>query len=184
MYLLFNFAVLSFLLNIVAVNGTGQSRLSDKELLAAAREIIIKARFGTLITHGHDGQLQARTIDPFEPEEQMVVWFATNPRTRKVMEMTRDSPVTLYFFDREDLAYVTLKGRARLVNDAQEKQKRWKEEWKEFYPNRDRDYLLVKVTPLKIEVVNTAKGILGNPRTWRPPTVRFISRQKIKSFAQ
>ena len=180
MHRLFNFAVLSFLLSIVAVNGTGQSRLSDKELLAAAREIITKARFSTLITYGNDGQLQARTLDPFEPDEQLVIWFATNPRTRKVMEIRRDSRVTLHYFDPEDLAYVTLKGRAHLVNDVQEKQERWKEEWKEFYPNRDRDYLLVKFTPLEIEVVNTAKGILGNPTTWKPPTVRLPSRKRIK----
>ncbi len=40
----------------------------------------------------------------------MVVWLATNPRTRKVAEIRRNPRVTLYYFDREAQAYVTIFG--------------------------------------------------------------------------
>ena len=103
----------------------------------------------------------------------MSVWLATNPRSRKVAEIRRHPRVTLYYFDRETQAYVTLYGTARLVNDRSEKAKRWKEDWKVFYPDRDKDYLLIKVTPRRLEVVNVKKKIVSDAPTWQPPSVSF-----------
>ena len=103
----------------------------------------------------------------------MEVWLATNPRTRKVAEIRRNPRVTLYYFDREEQAYVAISGIARLVNDPKEKTKRWKDEWKDFYPDRARDYLLIAVKPERLEVVNVKKGIVGDPITWKPPSVNF-----------
>lgn len=147
--------------------------LTEAELIAAAREIMTNARYCALITIDSSGRAQARTVDPFPPDEKMRVWLGTNPRTRKVREIRRRSRVTLYYFDRESQAYVTIHGTARLVNDPAEKAKRWKEEWKEFYPDRAKDYLLIVVTPEKLEVVNVSKAILGDPQTWNPPSVSF-----------
>ena len=112
-------------------------------------------------------------MDAFAPDEQMIVWLATNPRSRKVAEIRRNPHVTLYYFDRESQAYVSINGVARLVNDASEKARHWKDEWKAFYPNRDKDYLLIRVSPVKLEVVNTKTGIVGDARKWRPPSVTF-----------
>lgn len=103
----------------------------------------------------------------------MIVWFGTNANSRKVAELRRHPRVTLYYFDRDSQAYVTIDGRARLVNDASEKARHWKEEWKTFYPNRDKNYLLIEVRPERLEVVNTKKGLVGDPRTWLPPSVNF-----------
>jgi general stress protein 26 len=123
------------------------------------------------------GRPQARTLDPFPPDDNMLIWLGTNARSRKVAEIRRSSRVTLYYFDRESQAYVTVHGTARLVNDAKEKAKRWKDEWKDFYPDRAKDYLLIVVTPEKLEVVNVKKGILGDPRTWKPRSVSFQKRK-------
>ncbi|MGZ8844789.1 MAG: pyridoxamine 5'-phosphate oxidase family protein [Pyrinomonadaceae bacterium] len=151
-----------------------QSRpLSRDELIAAAREIMTTTRYCALITFDRAGRAQARTMDAFPPEENMSVWMATNPKSRKVAEIRRRPRVTLYYFDRQSEAYVTVHGTARLVSDANEKARHWKDEWQAFYPNRDKDYLLIEVRPVKLEVVNTKKGILGDPRTWLPPTVTF-----------
>jgi general stress protein 26 len=139
----------------------------------AARELIAGARYAALITIGPDGAPQARTIENLPPEADFSVWFATNPRTRKVAEVRRDPRVTLYWFDPARMGYVTLIGRARLVNDAAEKAKRWQPGWKAFYPDRERDYLLVQVRPLRLEVVSPSHGIIGDSLTWRPPAVEF-----------
>jgi general stress protein 26 len=147
--------------------------LNRAELIAAAREIMTAARYCALITLDSSGRPQARTLDPFPPDENMVVWLGTNPRSRKVAEIRRNPRVTLYYFDREAQAYVTITGIARLVNDPKEKAKRWKDEWKDFYPDRAKDYLLIAVQPEKLEVVSVKKGIVGDPRTWKPPSVVF-----------
>ena len=155
----------------------GQERQTDQaereRRIAAAREIMAAARYCALITLDSTGRPNARTIDPFLPDDHMVVWFATNPSSRKVTQIRRNPRVTLYYFDRQGPGYVTIYGIARLVDDPNEKAKRWKDEWKAFYPDRPKNYLLVAVTPEKLEVVSEKKGIGGDPRTWAPPSVSF-----------
>lgn len=153
---------------------SGQQRQWSKaELIAEAREIMTTTRYCALITIDKSGSAQARTMDAFAPDEKMSVWFGTNPLSGKVAEIRRNPRVTLHYFDRDNQAYVTIHGTARLVNDAQEKARHWKDDWKAFYPDRDKDYLLIEVRPVKLEVVNTKKGLVGDPKTWRPPTVVF-----------
>lgn len=154
-----------------SVGWTQPSGDPETQLRSVARELMTTARYAALITVDSTGAAQARTIDPFAPDGGMVVWFATNPRTRKVAEIERDPRVTLYYFSDRLGGYVTLRGHARLVSDSLEKQRRWKEEWATFYPDRERDYLLVAVTPERLEVVSPRHGIVGDSLRWRPPTV-------------
>jgi general stress protein 26 len=163
---------LVFAASAVGVQQTNQ-QLSRDQLIAAAHEIISTARYCALITIDSSGRAHSRTVDPFAPDENMEIWIGTNPRSRKVAQIRRDPRVTLYYFDRDAQAYVTIFGIARLVNDATEKAKHWKAEWKDFYPDRARDYLLIAVKPEKLELVNVKKGIVGNPQTWKPPSVNF-----------
>ena len=174
------FLVLSFAALTPGIHGQVKPapRLDRQSLIATAREIMKTARYCALITLDSNGRSQARTMDPFPPEENLVVWMATNPKSRKVAEIRRHQRVTLYYFVREDQAYVTISGRARIVRDAREKARRWKDEWKDFYPGRH--YLLIAVTPEKLEVISVKQGIIGDSITWTPPAVIFRSR-KFKS---
>ena len=170
------FQFLAFLILFAAAAVAAQNTkqpLSRDELITAARETMSAARYCALITQDSSGRPQARTLDPFPPDENMVVWLGTNPRSRKVAAIRRNPRVTLYYFDREAQAYVTIYGIARLINDPKAKLKWWKDEWKDFYPDRTRDFLLIRVTPEKLEVVNVKKGIVGDPHKWKPPTVKF-----------
>jgi general stress protein 26 len=142
-------------------------------LLAAARAIMTKVGICSVITVDETGRPQARAIDVFPPDEQMVVWFATNPKTRKVAQIKRDPRVTLYYYDSAAMEYVTLLGRARLVADPAEKQKRWKDSFRAFWPDRGEGYLLVEVTPERLEVVSPTRKIFNDPITWQPPAVTF-----------
>jgi len=146
---------------------------SKEELITAAREIMTTARYCALITTDSSGHANARTMDAFSPDADLVVWFGTNPLSRKVSEIRRNPRVTLYYFDRENQAYVTIQGVARLVNDTKEKARHWKDDWKAFYPDRDKSYLLIEVRPLKLEVVNTKTGVVGTSRDWAPPSVNL-----------
>jgi len=150
-----------------------QTQFSREKLISTAREIMTTARYCALITTGDQGSTNARTMDAFAPDENMIVWLATNPLSHKVAEIRRSPRVTLYYFDRENQAYVTLHGVARLVNDRNEKARHWKDEWKAFYPDRDKSYLLIEVRPIKLEVVNVKTGVVGTSRSWDPPTVSF-----------
>ena len=175
---------LSLLLLMVpatASSGNVQEKQEQSErgrLIASARELMTTARYCALITIDANGRAQVRTMDPFPPDENLVVWLGTNPRSRKVKEIRRNPRVALYYFDAESQGYVTISGSARIVRDPKEKARHWKDEWKTFYPDREKDYLPIAVTPEKLEVVIEKKGIIGDPKTWKPPTVRFGSLRK------
>ena len=162
--------------SLTASVGQSQQRWSREELIAAAREIMEASRYCALITVGSNGKTHARTMDAFPPDENMMVWFGTNPRSRKVAEIRRNHRVVLHYFDRESAAYVTISGTARLVNDPKEKARWWKEEWKAFYPDRAKDFLLIAVIPNELEIVSEKKGILGDSIRWTTPKVRFGSK--------
>ena len=173
---------LTALLLIFAVSASSQARqarqpsakkFTKTELIAAAREIIAAARYCSLITLDASGRAQARTLDPFPPDEQMTIWLGTNPRSSKVREIRRNPHDVLYYFDRDAQAYVSISGRARIVNDAKLKLKWWKDEWRDFYPDRARDYVLIQVKPERMEIVSVKRGIIGEDKSWTPPTVIF-----------
>ena len=105
----------------------------------------------------------------------MTIWFATNPRSRKVQEIQTDARVTLLYFDATTKSYVALKGKATLVRDAVEKAKRWKDDWNGMYKDRNRgdDYLLVKVVPDTLEVTSVALQMNNDPATWKPVTLKL-----------
>jgi general stress protein 26 len=148
-------------------------RFSRETLIVTAREIMAAARYCALITRDAKGRTHARTMDPFPPDENMLIWFGTNPKSRKVTEIRHNQRVTLYYFDRESAAYVTISGIARLVNDPKEKAQRFKDDWKAFYPDREKGYVLIAVTPQELEIISEKKGILGDAVRWDPPTIRF-----------
>jgi len=156
-----------------SVFGQQPQRRSKDELIAAAREIMTTTRYCALITADRSGRANARAMDAFSPDENMIVWFGTNPLSRKVSEIRRNPRVALYYFDRENQAYVSIQGIARLVNEPKEKARHWKDDWKAFYPDRDKSYLLIEVRPVRLEVVNTKTGIVGTSRDWQPPSVNF-----------
>jgi len=152
----------------------GADLVSSRDtLIAAAREIMTAARFNALITLDESGHPRVRTMDPFPPDEAMVVWFGTNRRSRKVKEIANDPRVTLYYASPEADGYVSVHGTARLVDDPAEKARRWKEEWTQFYPDRETSYLLIEVVPTRIEVVNYRRGIVGDPDTWTPASIEL-----------
>jgi general stress protein 26 len=173
----FSLLCLALLTPVVHAQSKQGPRLDRQSLLATAREIMKTARYCALVTLDSQGRPHARTMDPYAPEENMVVWFGTNAGSRKVAEIRRNQRVTLYYFVAADQAYVTISGRARIVSDQAEKTRHWKDEWKNFYPHRDKNYLLIAVIPDKLEVISVKEGINGDTITWTPPAVRFGNRR-------
>jgi general stress protein 26 len=155
--------------------GTPPAPADRGAVIKVAAGIMQRARFCTLVTIGADGHPQARIMDAFPPEEGMVIWMATTPLSRKVDEIRKDPRVTLSYFDPNSMGYVTLVGRAALVSEPAEKARRWKEDWAKIYTDRNRggDYLLIKVTPLRLEVSAESEGVRNDPKTWRAVIVDF-----------
>lgn len=142
-------------------------------MIEVAKEIMRNAGTCALITIDEEGLPRVRTMDPFPPEEDLTVWFGTNPRSRKVHQIINNPDVILYYFDSSTSGYVVIHGDAQLINDPEEKEKWWKDEWQAFYSNKEEAYMLIKVVPVWMEVLSNAHGIFGDPITWQPPHIVF-----------
>lgn len=145
--------------------------LTEAAILTEAKSIIESSYYCTLITQDKKGQPKARIVEPFLPEKGYTVWMATNPNSRKVIQLKNNSKTTLHYFDKSKLAYVSLMGDAYLVDDAIIKAQKWKEGWEKFYPKRDTDYLLIKFVPHTLELISPSKKYLGDKITWKPHQV-------------
>lgn len=152
-----------------------QADSSETSLLLAAREIMMSTETCALITLDQEGRPRARAMDPFNPDGDFNVWLGTNSNSRKVDQIKNDPRVTLYYLEDNDAGYVMIYGTAYLVDDKEEKEKRWKTEWEAFYPNNRKGYLLIKIIPEWMEVVSYTHGLLGDPESWEPPKVIFDS---------
>jgi general stress protein 26 len=142
-------------------------------LIAAAREVMGAQTYCALITIDEAGRPQVRTMNPFPPEEDMTVWFATNTRSRKVQEIRRDPRVTLYYSDHKTaIGYVALAGRAVLVEDMQEILKRKRAYWDQAFPGL-KNLVLIKVVPERLDVLNYKAGTKADPETWRTPSIEL-----------
>lgn len=146
---------------------------SRETLLSAAREIMTSVDYAALITLDDTGHPRVRTMEPFPPDDNMVIWLGTNRRTRKVEQIANDARVTLYYQAPNGGGYVSIYGTARLVDDPAEKARHWNPSWDEFYPDRDETYLLIQVTPRRLEIVSYRHDLVGDPNTWTPFSVDF-----------
>lgn len=146
----------------------------DKALvIAAARDVMQRARYATLVTLGDGGQPQSRIVDPLVADSAFTIWVGTNPLSRKVTEIRRDARVNLMYFDAKSSAYVSVAGRAEIVSDRAEKTRHWKAEWVPFYKTgaTGGDFILIRIRPSRIEVVSPAHKLANDSLTWRPVSV-------------
>ena len=158
---------------LIGIGTAYAQEISRDSLLTVSREIIRNAGNCALITSDESGQPRVRTMDPFPPEKNMEVWLGTNSLSRKVDQIKNDPRVSLYYFDKENAAYVIIYGKAILIDDPQIKETKWKKEWEAFYPDNERNYLLIQVVPETMEVLSPMHGVNNDPVTWKPPIVEF-----------
>jgi general stress protein 26 len=168
---LFIFLLLHLPISLVAQEIN--TSLSRDSLLSAAREMMAATKYCTLITLDTTGSPSARTMDPFAPDENMVIWLGTNGNSKKVKEINKDAWVTLFYQAANGVGYVLIKGHATLIDDPQKKQTYWKKEWERFYAGQKEAYTLIKVVPDRLEIIDYSKGIFGDPKTWAAPSVEF-----------
>lgn len=149
---------------------------SRDAVLAVARATMTAAKYCVLITVDETGQPQARVMQPFEPESDMTVWMGTKRTTRKVEQIRRNPRATLAYYDPESAGSVTLIGSARLVDDLKERKSRFVTGWQSFFPDgpTGNDYLLIRFTADRIEVLSFTQNVATKPFTWRPA---ILSRQ-------
>ena len=154
-----------------------ETQYNRDTLITTARTMMESARYCALITLDTSGHPDTRIMDPFLPDDDMVIWLGTNLNSRKVKQIKNDSRVTLYYQAPNAAGYVVIKGQAYIVQDSLKKHTYWKKEWSRFYSEDKSEYALIKVIPENLEVIDYQHGIFGDSKTWDVPVVRFQRRK-------
>ncbi|MBY0488745.1 MAG: pyridoxamine 5'-phosphate oxidase family protein [Gemmatimonadaceae bacterium] len=145
------------------------AQVAPKDTAAIVRRLIAGAKYATFVTLDERGAPRSRMVQPKPPERDFTVWFATNPRTRKVQDITRDGRVVLHYFDPVRQGYVSIVGTATVARDKATKDAHWDPAWDAFYKDRENGVVLIGVTPDHLEIVSDKDHITGDNATWRPP---------------
>jgi len=126
--------------------------ISRDSLLILARTIVDSVDSRTFITVDENGKPQARIMSSFPPEEDWVIWLGTSPKSRKVKQIKNNPNVMVFYYDSDSHSYVSVAGQAQLTSDPDKKEHYWKKGWTRYYPDPEKDYVLIKVTPKRLEI--------------------------------
>src|SRR3972149_7656196 len=133
---------------LMPVKGIAQSELtsiSRDSLISAAREIIKANPYCALVTVDSTGQPQVRTMNPFPLGEELVIWFATSRKSRKVTEIKNDQRVSVYYANHNNAkGYVNITGTAVIIDD-KELLINMKREYWENIPDWQNKFVLIKI---------------------------------------
>ncbi|MFW5696756.1 MAG: pyridoxamine 5'-phosphate oxidase family protein [Phototrophicaceae bacterium] len=143
--------------------------MTPEAVVKAVYETIEPLRLCFLITNNEVGHVSSRLMQCFKPEPDFTIWFGTRDITRKVSEIRADARASVSFHNSEENAYVTFTGSAEIVDDLALRQQYWRPDWKQFFlQGPEEGYLLIKFTPVEIEVLNFARDITPHPYGIQP----------------
>lgn len=165
--------LLILLLTIVASKLFAQTEVNRDTMLVAARELIQETTYCGLVTIDYNGQPQVRTMNPFPVKDDMVIWFATSRSSRKVGEIKVNPKVAVYFADHNTAkGYVNISGKAEVIDDKELLQIMKRNYWNDI-PNWQDIFVLIKIVPEKMEVINYKHGLNNDPQTFKALSVDF-----------
>lgn len=158
---------------IIPLNLCAQSRINRDTILVAAREIIKETGYCGFVTIDSTGQPQIRTMNPFPLKDELIIWFATSRTSRKVREIRNNPKVCVYYANHVAAkGYVNITGTAEVIDDKELLIKMKRDYW-EGIPNWQNIFVLIKIIPKTIEVINYKHGLNNDPGTFRAPSIRI-----------
>jgi general stress protein 26 len=142
---------------------------NPQTLLAAARTLITEDTIATLITLDANSQPRARSILVSPPDDDLTLWMATRPGSRKLDQLRANPIATLHFAEDSKAAYLSLMGTAHIHTDPATIQA--KNPYKgagltHFFPHFPADFVLLGFKPQWLEIATAT--LPSNPVTWQP----------------
>lgn len=140
------------------------------DLLRAARAVMKQADYCFFISHGRQGEIHSRLMHPFEPDDDFTIWLGASPDSRKADEIRANNQVTLSYMNPRTTGYVTILGTATLESNVDLRYKYWRAYWSDMYPGgpENMDYILIKVVPRRVEMMNFEESALPQPYGLKP----------------
>jgi len=115
-------------------------------------KLIRQFSIAMLVTHVEDDRLRARPMAIAQIEEDGRLWFITAMETAKAHEIEEDTRVQIVCQD-DMSVYISLGGRAALVDDREKIHEVWKDSFNVWFPEGrdDPNAILIAVYPQEAE---------------------------------
>jgi general stress protein 26 len=150
-----------------------QASFNKDTIMVAAREIINETTYCGFVTIDSTGQPQIRTMNPFPANDEFITWFATSRSSRKVREIKNNPKVCVYFANHIDAkGYVNITGTAEIIDDKELLIKMKRDYWSGI-PGWQDIFVLIKIVPKSIEVINYKHGLHNDPKTFKAPVIEM-----------
>ena len=104
-------------------------------------ELLEEFGIAMLVTRTQEGQLHGRPMALAEVDADGTLWFLTDRHSAKVDELTHDGHVGVIM--QSKTKFVSVSGRASLVDDRERVSRLWNVEWKVWFPGGKDDPNLV-----------------------------------------
>ena len=140
--------------------------MEPEGLLTLARELINDVTFCFAITCAENGDAHARIVQPRKLTDEWTVDFLTNRRCRKVRELESSGKMTLAYQHERDRSYVSLVGRASIVDDVELKRSRWvpaADRWNPGGPD-DPAVVFARLETQRIELWSAVRNVMPEPQ--------------------
>lgn len=125
-----------------------QEILDRNECIAKLKELIADIPYAMLATTAEDGSIHSRPMSSRQNEFNGELWFFTGRDTGKVTEIRNDQHVNVAFASPKDMSFVSIAGRADLVQDRRKAEELWNPAYKAWFPEglNDPNLALIKVS--------------------------------------
>lgn len=144
-------------------------RMTLDEALRTLKKMLKESEYCFFSSLG-DKEIHSRLMQPFEPEPDFTLWFGAAPSSRKVQEIRANANATVALMNPKNSGYATMVGTATIVTDIDKRQQYWRADWTDLYPGGPDadDYVLIKFTPARIEMMDFANETQGRPYALKP----------------
>lgn len=145
----------------------------DEVVRGRAVALLRENPYGVLATVSGDGETHARLVQHLVVEDDGTIWIGASPRSRKAIDVANHPQVAYTVEARPRFAYATVEGAARLVDEEVTRSRCWDEGLRAFFPGGPDgdDFVLVRISPSRIEVMDFTSGIHPDPYGLAPAVV-------------
>ena len=112
-------------------------------------DLIADVKIAMMTTVDADGTMHARPMYSQEADEHGDLWFFTKLASPKLAEISRDNEVNLAYSHPSKQHYVSVSGRASVVQDAQKAEELWSEGLRTWFPKGSDD---PRIALIKVDV--------------------------------
>lgn len=123
--------------------------MKNEKNIAIMKEMVEKVGICMLTTIGSKDEFRSRPMGTAKVEDDGSIWFFTNEYSPKSKEISKDNEVNLAYSNPSSNTYISINGKAELVEDQARKEAYFSPPIKAWFPEGASDpaLILIKVTP-------------------------------------